>query len=280
MAQHEELVQRLVDEVFPWERPGFPPKPQGQSWRQQTVELWLKERTLPFRSLALVLVARTTAILREREMATRSREGSRLLARIDTSAILKTPASILEKLARRWEEAGSSAPPVDFHNFLEELTDLGRFRVVANFLSDAEEIANTLEEPFLPGPPAPLTGAQLALSREFLLKKNSFERSFHFVATHNKDRTRMDPHAGARSAKGVFHRRDDPLHKVEIQIQTQLQEGWDKKEHSLVYERERRREEVDPRYRSEMIAMSHLLYIADCSFDRLREAMLAAREGK
>jgi ppGpp synthetase/RelA/SpoT-type nucleotidyltranferase len=85
---------------------------------------------------------------------------------------------------------------------------------------------------------------------------------------------------GERCHKGVFY--PQALHhqylRVEVQIQTQLQEAWDKKDHFLVYEPRRRGEDVSLDHRCEIFAMSELLYVADLTFDRLREEILASRQ--
>jgi ppGpp synthetase/RelA/SpoT-type nucleotidyltranferase len=68
---------------------------------------------------------------------------------------------------------------------------------------------------------------------------------------------------------------------LEIQVMTQLEEAWDKKDHFLVYEKHRQAPDKDDEYFSDfldakMLAMSELLYIADNYFDELR----ASREDK
>ena len=64
---------------------------------------------------------------------------------------------------------------------------------------------------------------------------------------------------------------------IEIQVMTQLQEAWDKKDHFLVYEKRRasseKDEEIFPDYLDvKMFATAELLFIADEYFEQLRNA--------
>lgn len=85
--------------------------------------------------------------------------------------------------------------------------------------------------------------------------------------------------SGERCRKGVFSLRKDALIRVEVQIQTMLQEAWDKKDHFLVYEPKRRGEAVEACHIIEIYAMSELLYVADLTFDRLLE-IIRERRGR
>jgi ppGpp synthetase/RelA/SpoT-type nucleotidyltranferase len=192
------------------------------------------------------------------------------VARIDSSALVKSPGSILEKMVRDWEPNGGSPPAIGFRNFLQEMEDVGRFRVVANFLSDVERITNALEAPFGPSS-TPLTPAQRALKDDYRLRQNCLHDSVYLLPEQRKK--------GERCRKGVFYPRARSLEhlKVEVQVQTLLQEAWDKKDHFLVYERRRRGEVVNSLHAMEIFAMSELLYVADLTFDRLRLAIDSER---
>jgi ppGpp synthetase/RelA/SpoT-type nucleotidyltranferase len=260
----EVKVKLLIREHFPWNAPGYPGRPPGgaQADLEQLVARWIEQQTLPFGSAALALAARIKPILHEIESRVLPR---RLIARLDCSSHVKSPASVLEKMVRDWDPNQQRHPALGFRNFTEDMTDLGRIRVVANFLSDAEIIADTLEEPYAT-PIKGLTTAQLVLRNEYSLKENHLLDSMHLEPAKRK--------AGERCRKGIFR----PLGlqqrlMVEVQVQTLLQEAWDKKDHFLVYEPRRRGEVVEVRHQSEMFAMSELLYVADLTFDRLRAAI-------
>jgi ppGpp synthetase/RelA/SpoT-type nucleotidyltranferase len=264
----------LIQKHFPWDSPGFPRQPTSPepAVLERAVEQWLKQQTLPFGAAALALAARIHPILREVEAPLAP---GRLLARVDCSSHVKSPASILEKMVRLWEPDGKDlrSPPLGFHNFRQDIHDLGRIRIVANFLSDAEIIRTALEEPYDASAAGRLTAAQKRLCADYSLKENHLVDSIH-----------LDPgmrEKGERCLKGLFRPQGPhaPL-IVELQIQTLLQEAWDKKDHCLIYERRRRGDLVEPRHQREIFAMSELLYVADLTFDRLRGEIVEGGGGR
>ncbi len=170
----------------------------------------------------------------------------RFFSRIDDTHTLKTPASIVEKLRRSPEK-------YDLNNFGTTMTDVARFRIVCNFLTDAEKIADCIE------------------------KNEKLNEHFHFVEG-KKSTVNLHPEkrsSGERSIKFILKSKSKTGLCLEIQIMTQLQEAWDKKDHFLVYEKRRREpgknEEKFPDYLdAKMFAMGELLYVADHYFDDLR----------
>ncbi|HEV2854339.1 MAG TPA: hypothetical protein VHC97_16215 [Thermoanaerobaculia bacterium] len=263
----KEKIDRLILDYFPWGEEDFlpHPRPEDDEERSLRVRFWIEEKTRELRNAALALVAKVKPVLQEIEAQT-PEDRPRLLARIDSSNLVKSPGSILEKMVRDWDPRNGEAPKIGFRNFLQELDDIGRFRIVANFLSDVERIASALQTPYGPAA-ASLTPAQRALRSEYRLRHNGFTDSVHLLPGQRSK--------GERCRKGVFYPVNRSLEhlRVEVQIQTQLQEAWDKKDHFLVYERRRRGEAVDPRHSMEIFAMSELLYVADLTFDRLRQAI-------
>jgi ppGpp synthetase/RelA/SpoT-type nucleotidyltranferase len=251
--------QLLIQRHFPWNQDGFLAKPAGSdpAAQERAVMQWLEHRTLSFGAAALALAARIHPILRELEAPV---SPGRLLARIDCSSHVKSPASILEKMVRAW--GAEQHPAIGFHNLHEEMSDLGRFRIVANFLSDAVRIARALEEPYDALASGRLTVAQRQLRAEYSLKENHLVDLIHLDSSHRK--------SGERCLKGLFRPRVHERLAVEVQVQTLLQEAWDKKDHSLIYERRRRGEVVEPQHQREIFAMSEMLWVADLTFDRLR----------
>ncbi len=270
----DQKIDRFIRERFPWGQTGYPAKPaeSDPGSLRSHVERWLEEKTRLHGNAALALLARLLPILREAEKQLPHAEAPRLLFRIDQTALVKSPASILDKLVRGWDPEAGSVGTVDFRGSLAEMTDLGRFRIVVNFLSDIERVCSALEEPYAAPGAAVLSAAQEALGREFALEPN---RLVDLVNQEPKDRTK-----GQRCRKGVLYPRSRPDLKVEVQVETMLQEAWDKKDHFLIYEPRRRGEPVHPQDNREMFAMSELLYVADLTFDRLRESIMARRKSK
>jgi ppGpp synthetase/RelA/SpoT-type nucleotidyltranferase len=174
-------------------------------------------------------------------------------------------------MAREWEADKGKAPKVGFDDFPESMDDLARFRIVLNFLSDVEMVCRKLEEPYRVSPEERLrlTPKQRALYSDFRLSDNCFE-----------DLIMLGPEirsSGERCRKGLFILRRDSGVRVEVQVQTMLQEAWDKKDHFLVYEPRRRGEAVETCHSIEIYAMSELLYVADLTFDRLLEIIRQRR---
>jgi ppGpp synthetase/RelA/SpoT-type nucleotidyltranferase len=261
----KDKVNRLIDEQFPWDAGGRPHDP---AERRERVTEWLRDRTSAFRAAATALVARVLPVLDEltTELGTAGRP--RFFARIDAGYIVKEPDSILEKMAREWHRPGEMAPRVGFDN-LAELNDIGRFRVVANFLSDVDAIKRKLEGPYS-SPDAPLSRWQRELKQQYQLRSNAFEDA---IRLHPARRSK-----GERCLKGVFYPRERAELKIEVQVVTILQEAWDKKDHFLIYEPRRAGEDiVEEQDEREIYAMSETLYITDLLFDRLKERLDARR---
>jgi ppGpp synthetase/RelA/SpoT-type nucleotidyltranferase len=144
------------------------------------------------------------------------------------------------------------------------MKDLGRFRIIANFLSDVEAIRESLEAPYRAEDPSSLSSSEQQLYEQFTLAENMF-----------KDLIRLDPKdrkTGERCRKGTFSPRPNDLsiYQVEVQVVTALQEAWDKKDHFLIYERRRAGHPVAAEHERISYALSEQLYLTDLTFDRLK----------
>ena len=217
-------------------------------------------------------MAKILFVLIDLENRLPSHERPRFLSRIDHTSLLKSPEGVLEKMVRDWQPT-NGPPKIGFDSFLNDIEDLGRFRIVANFLSDMILIRNTLLEAYKGNEVSP-TEAQKALHDEFILKGNCMED----LVTVKPDERKK----GERCCKCVFYPRKEELQrcKVEVQILTQLQEAWDKKDHFLIYEPRRRGEPIDLQDEIEIFSMSELLYVADLTFERLKKGVIERRQRK
>ena len=185
----------------------------------------------------------------------------RFFCRIDETHRLKTPASIVDRLYRSYKERSANDGPdsghYDLANFVTKMTDLARFRIVCNFLSDVMKVSEKIKN-------------SENLNSFFDIKQKSS------INQRPKDRK-----SGERSIKFTMEYKKMPGLFLEIQVMTQLEEAWDKKDHFLVYEKHRQAPDKDGEYfpdflDAKMLAMSELLYVADTYFDELR----ASREDK
>ncbi|HYL75046.1 MAG TPA: RelA/SpoT domain-containing protein [Bryobacteraceae bacterium] len=267
-------IARLVEDHFPWGQPGYPPKPADPADRTAEAEKWIAGR-LQIRSLdnvALALHARIQKIVDEVESTLPATERPRFFYRSDVSHLVKSPKSVLDKMVREWKPK-DGAPKVGFDDFLEKMDDLVRFRIVLNFLSDVKDVCDKIEEPYKckASERSRLTPAQQALMGEFRLDGNRLRNLIRALPAERR--------SAERCRKGVFFLPDSSV-KIEVQIQTMLQEAWDKKDHFLIYERRRRGDRIDEHHSIEIYAMSELLYVADLTFDRLLDAIRHPRRKK
>ncbi len=182
----------------------------------------------------------------------------RFFCRVDDSHQQKSAASIVEKVRRSQEKKVGPGEPepmrYDFTNFAVKMTDLARFRIVCNLLHDVELVENAIEQ-------------SQELREAFSIQKVSS------ITLRPRQRK-----SGERSVKFTLEYRARQGLFLEIQVMTQLQEAWDKKDHFLVYEKRRVNPEKDeenfPDYLdSKMFAMSELLFIADQYFELLRSSV-------
>ncbi len=85
------------------------------------------------------------------------RNKHRFFCRVDDAHDLKSPAGVIEKIRR--SQARSEPERYDLSNFDARMTDIARFRIVCNFLSDPYTVAEALKN-------AP------ELKSDFILKEN------------------------------------------------------------------------------------------------------------
>jgi len=263
-------IEDLITNHAPWHRQGeLPPRPANGDERRHAVETWIQSRVNQCRPAAVALIAGLGQILDSIRAEIERKEGKRFVARIDETQLLKSPTAVLEKMARSWTDR-STNPPISFEN-IGDISDLARFRIVVNFLSDLERVASDITRAY--GVDTGLSPAQRELRTGFRLVSNNLDNSVHLSPG-----IRIK---GERCCKGVFSPTDNLLsqQKIEVQIQTQLEEAWDKKDHYLIYEPRRRGDATSTRHVAEMFAMSELLYVADLTFDRLRESIITNRLG-
>lgn len=202
-----------------------------------------------------VLCSTTKAAVKNLLDPLKEKHGYRFFCRIDDIYQQKSPENIIDKICRSQAKVAQAGEPkperYDLDNFTQKMTDLARFRVVCNFLRDVKRVAQAIE--------------------------NSEElKVFFHIEPHSSIELRPgERKSGERSIKFILEHRRRPGLFLEIQVMTQLQEAWDKKDHFLVYEPRRRSPEKDednfPDYLdAKMFAMAELLDVADQYFDQLR----------
>lgn len=187
------------------------------------------------------------------------------------TSIIKGAARIAQKIIDSWDEYDQwNIQPRDIRgknpkkhyprNFLNTMADVVRFRIICNYLSDVEYIDKKIEG--------------------FAKKFNKLEiigRENHIETPLPKRR------AGHRAFQYTMKYYDtEPPVLFELQVMTQLQHAWDKKDHHLIYEYVRiKKDKKIPVYlKNRMAAMSELLYVADEAFDSLREEIAKIMEKK
>jgi len=185
-----------------------------------------------------------------------SRFEDRFVVNLDTSHQTKSPESILEKMVREWTAKGKpSTPLLNRINYKTNLSDAIRFRFEVNFLEDGRKLNLFLLQE------ARKTSSRL--SQDLILKNKKCN-----VDTPLTKRTK-----GERSWKLQFFHKESN-YQIELQICTQLQVAWDKKDHFLIYERARKGSEVPE---GDTILMKHVsdqLYVVDRQLDEFRRKVL------
>jgi ppGpp synthetase/RelA/SpoT-type nucleotidyltranferase len=255
-------MEALVEAHFPYWKGGRPPDSPGERVRQ--VHDWLSAQVRPYKAVATALIARVEPLVRALKLELPTGEKERFFYRLDSEHIVKSPVSILEKMARAWgKNKCRGLPPIGFDD-LRGVKDLGRFRIVASFLSDAEAIRRKLESPYDTSRLPRLSEDEQRLRQEFMLTNNTFE-----------DLIAVSPalrQSGERCFKALFapRRGEYSVCSVEVQIVTAFQEAWDKKDHFLIYERRRMGHSVPELDLRVSFALSEQLYLTDLFFDQLK----------
>ena len=147
--------------------------------------------------------------------------------------------------------------PIDF---IETITDLIRFRIVCNYLSDIYYIQAKIED---------------LCEKDGTINKETVD---DHIETPFPDRK-----VGHRALQYVFKYADGSETVLfEVQVMTQLQHAWDKKDHHLIYEYVRigRGHEIPLNFKNRMAAMSELLYVADTAFESLNKKISNIMEKK
>lgn len=174
--------------------------------------------------------------------------------------LIKSPQRIVQKIIDSWNahdkwkaKGGRGEAPLkhDPKKFLTTMTDVIRFRIVCNYLSDVAYVDQKLSR-----------FVKDSGDLEIKSKDNHIETPF------------PKRRAGHRAVQYVlkYCQTEQPI-LFEIQIMTQLQHAWDKKDHHLIYEYVRIKEDenIPVHLKNRMAALSEMLYVADTVFDTLRE---------
>lgn len=159
----------------------------------------------------------------------------------DPDTQIKSIKSIVEKIER---SNGKYTPD----NFSSTMTDILRDRIICNYLSDITAIVDVI--------------------------RGSAKINEQFEIINEKDTIYESRTKGVRAHYLIFKKKNDaqcPM--IEIQIMTMLSWAWDKKDHYLIYEPERKGIKVSDRGKIKMNAMSELLYVADEFFDSIQQEL-------
>lgn len=223
-----------------------------------------------------------TATQREIVRPLMNRHSERFVCGLDRSgSFVKSPQSIDDKISRylggdrvagqevtqsiktRLQDNKNDADrflSLFFKELPNVMNDLARFRIVCNFITDAQETAG-------------------------LFSKNPLSTHRIHVDPEIEDRIEADRWEGGASGHRAIHLRlmvpvgDRQIH-VEVQLMTVLELGWDMKSHPLYeFYRQGNREKVSKRNRLKARAVSDALYVADVLFDELYEQTFGAGGG-
>ncbi len=169
----------------------------------------------------------------------------RFFCRLDSSNQTKSPERIIQKIRTRMDKYRN--PVHTWEDFTTTMKDLARFRIIVNFLGDIEKVVDAIKN-------------HVPLSEAFDLEQ---ENTMGIPLKERK--------SGERSFKLILTEKAPTKLSIEIQIMTAFQEAWDKKDHFLIYGKDRVEEEVPPQLQSLSLMTSELLYSADKYFEDFRK---------
>ncbi len=194
--------------------------------------------------------------------------------------LLKGPDRVIEKIFESWEQytewdglpkgKRSRKPPIthDPKKFLHTMTDLIRFRIVCNYLCDVQCMKDRIESDL----------------QSIEKRIQGFDKKCQKLKSEKVDHIEIpfpERRAGHRAVQYVFEYSGEGGPTLfEVQVMTQLQHAWDKKDHHLIYEyvRVKQGHKIPLHLKNRMAAMSELLYVADTVFDELLEDIAAIME--
>ncbi len=194
-------------------------------------------------------------------------QNDRFVARIESpppsrdgvgeSNLLKRPARIAEIILKSWGEVlgeNQKDSPITRHDprkFLLTIPDIVRFRIVCNYLKDLRFIDEKLK-------------AFIESDQRLQFKGREDHIHRHYAGSR----------VGHRAVEYTIRfKKGGTSFLFEVQIMTQLQHTWDKKDHHLVYEHVRagKGDLIPVDLKNRVTAMSELFYVADLIFDGLLE---------
>jgi len=175
--------------------------------------------------------------------------------------LTKDPQRVVEKILESWEtysqwrklpkkKNGKEPEKYAPKDFLRTMTDLIRFRVLCNYLSDIDYFDKKIQD-----------FAKKGKGIKLLKRDDHIETPF------------PQRRVGHRALQYTFeYLHDNRTGLFEVQLMTQLAHAWDKKDHHLIYEYDRinQGEKIPLHLRNRMAAMSEVLYVADTVFETLR----------
>jgi ppGpp synthetase/RelA/SpoT-type nucleotidyltranferase len=219
---------------------------------------FLKEQTHQHRLFLYLLLK-----LVSNELSPFQEEFKREVAIISPEHRDKTPESVVEKILR-------SNGELTKENFAAEMDDLVRFRILCNYLSDVQRTVKRIRE-------------SKAILKEFEII-SSEDRIWGVRIPSDdlkiEDERRRKRLTGVRGHYLVFRARESPEVKIEVQVTTLLENAWDRKDHHLVYEPERRGVKINQIFRLRVKSISDMLYVADEYFDVLRQELEKTKGGE
>jgi len=201
------------------------------------------------------IIAKTLQYILQPHQIQQGHPTKRFFAELDSHQAfwVKSAFSIADKIRRdHCEDNPAKKHGYTFDNFLHRMNDIIRFRIVCNFLTDVDAVTAIFCREL------PAQGVQ--------------------IVTGPTDRIRIEPEQRKRGHRAIHFECRSPAigeerYPFELQIMTLLQYAWDKKDHFLIYRRERSGIEVPLEHRMSIFAASEMLYVADEHLDTLRRRM-------
>jgi ppGpp synthetase/RelA/SpoT-type nucleotidyltranferase len=169
--------------------------------------------------------------------------------------MVNTSTAMVAAMRYRQELSADPAAPIPLDHKVDSFPQrvyIGDVRRIGEYLRDSEDLRRRLPD---------------------------FDPAAHYKDSID-DPERRERSQGHRAVHLLlpFPRQNAKAVWVEVQTMTMFQEGWDKKDHPIYYEKRRLGQEIPPIPRHKIRAISDTLYLTDDVFDDVRRDLTSDSE--
>ena len=176
------------------------------------------------------------------------------------SSILESKAIVSQSINYREKDPEKLRKKIDkkdYHNPLQEITDLAGVRIITYFPSDVDKIVELIEDEFV-------IDHENSIDKRKSSDPSTFGyASYHLVVELSPERLNLPEYSFFKKMK------------CEIQVRTILQHAWAEIEHDIIY---KSTEDIPFELRRRFSSLAGMLEVADREFESLRESEIEVRK--